>query len=393
MLSNRIWQSVKSIFDRTTPVQVVNSAYNTWASTRPQFLSNGWIVGFTHSASDGNVRFYVSKDGGATFQLLTQWSIATANNYFAMNSYGTNIYVVGAFGGTTVPLVKFDATTVGGTVTSSLNLDSGQTITERCSIAVNPSNGHITVVWTSKNATYPNSYNLRSVKSVDSGVTWTKQDGTVGVDQLTTDNSPAINNKNPSTAYMSNGSPIIVCDRANGTSSFVIRTLNYNGGVWTSINAYTVSTYAQASPSATVQKYGANVGRIEIVWHGLDATDTTQNNIRYSYSDDFGATFQSAIKLTTGNTYSQLGASISADEQGNTVVSWTGVTASSGGGYYGRKIKKISGSWGAVSDFSTETMPNSNLAICDNYYSFEEPLTVYSVGSPTSVKFYGKWTY
>ena len=72
--------------------------------------------------------------------------------------------------GAVLPFIKFDATTVGATITSSINIDSGQTsFGSGCSIGIS-STGVLTTAWCSKNSTYPNSNNIRSAKSTDGGI-------------------------------------------------------------------------------------------------------------------------------------------------------------------------------------------------------------------------------
>ncbi len=113
MLANRIWQALKSIlYDRTTPVQVVNAAHTTSASARPQTLSNGWIVTLAYSSSV--IYLYVDKLDGNGFVPLCY-----ITEHFTMRpsmvSYGNNIFVGMSTGSSTIKVVKIDATTVTNT--------------------------------------------------------------------------------------------------------------------------------------------------------------------------------------------------------------------------------------------------------------------------------------
>lgn len=384
-------------YDRTTPVQVVNSAYTTSASARPQVLSNGWIVTCVNTTTQLNL--YKSTDNGATFTLL-----GFANNsgvlQFSMTSYGTKIYLLINSGGTNNLFRGFDAlnatggdiTTFSGVVAGSV--DTGQTSGQfsGCSIAINSTGTTLTAAWSSKNATYPNSFNIRSAKSTDGGVTWTKQDGTAGVDQLTVLNTSGRDNISPNVVYMSNGNPNVFYSIVYSADNRIMGT-RWTGSAWSNVIVYGSGSdiYTQSSPSATVQKYGANVGRIEVVWVGFDATDTSARNVRYSYSDDLGVTWSVMSKLTSGNTYEQDEPSCAVDQNGDLHVAWRGLTATSGANRYIRYIKKTSGVFGAIFDIVSTPVINRLPSLCDNYYNFEKPLMVFTVNA-VDVKFYGKWT-
>jgi hypothetical protein len=194
--SNYLYDStVKSIkpsigiADVTTPTQVVGSAYDISGTggRKITMLSNGWIVA---SAYNGTViNFYVSKNNGATFTYLC-YLTAAVNNH-AICSNGTTVYVL------TINTAdaqnyfsKFDATTV-----TDINIytgfgkmvDTAQTsFGSGCSLVCDPTTGYLYAAWCSKNATYPNSFNLRHAMSTDGGLTWKKVDGTAGIDQWQT---------------------------------------------------------------------------------------------------------------------------------------------------------------------------------------------------------------
>lgn len=400
MFANRIWQALKSIlYDRTTPVQVVNAAYTTSASARPQYLSNGWIVTCARDPYNTKLYFYVSKDSGVTFTQLCYCSYVYVN--FSITSKDNSIYLAFTIDMTganrwLVFALAFDATTVG-----NVDLYSAADIQRPKVTIYDPSYDHtpsgvslafsndktaLTVAMGIKNSTYPNSFNIVSAKSTDGGVTWTKQDGTAGVDQITSSNSTGQDWGYPEIKYMSNDKPIIFMV-FNQSSNYNLRRYAYTTS-WTALGTiYDGTTYAQSSPSATVQKYGANAGRIEVVWHGKDATDTSVNNIRYSYSDDNGATWSAMLKLTTGNSNEQRTPSITVDSNGYKYVVWNGQNSK-----YNIRMLIYKTSWVLQSDITNFTNNGYSVpAVCDNYFNFEKPLLIYNDIDSSDVKFYGKF--
>lgn len=396
MFANRIWQAIKSIlYDRTTPVQVVNSSYTTSASARPQVLSNGWIVvaESNFGVSPYDLKIHISKDNGATFQLLTTRAYLTGSVYFSISSYGTMVYLLVGYGVSSIVFDKFNA--VGATEGNAINtfpnyslasVDSSQTAFSGCSIAVNPTNGHLTASWSSKNATYPNSFNIRSAKSTDGGVTWTKQDGTAGVNQITTRNTTGQDEKEPCVVYDSTGKPHIINTFSNTGNVYVINNNRWNGSSWqTAINIYATGNYAQSSPTATVDSTGV----IHVAWSLTSATyPLGSEKIAISKSTDNGATW-SAVQIILDGQFNQLYApSISANSADKLFIFSYGETPSSGGLQWGGLIEGTYGSWTTTVFNSRYIVPSS----CDNFKNFEKPITIFRSITSTDVKFYGKWT-
>lgn len=390
---NEVTNSVSNFttYDRTTPVSVINSAYTTSANARPQVLSNGNIIICVYDSANTKLNFY--KYDGITYNLLTSWTI-NASAGFSICSYGTKIYAIAVnTAGTTVPFAKFDATTVGSTITSTSNVDSGQTAFNACSIATNSTGTAITIVVSSKNSTYANSLNIRSAKSIDGGTTWTKQDGTSGVDQVTNINISGYNFSNPYAIYDKNDKPIIIF--AQNTPNWYICNSIWTGTAWSNtpvIYNSDSTSHSQSNPVATLQKYGTNAGRIWVVWVGTDSTDTSKNNIRISYSDDNGLTWSAPVKLTSGNVYSHGFPSITSDLNGNIYVLCQGYSATSATYNNIQQIVYNGTSWGSLTEITSQ---NSNHmyypSTCDNYYNFEKPITIWQDNANNRVAFYGKW--
>jgi len=376
MLANKIrFSSSKRLIDKTqTPLtEIVKStpAYTTSASARPQVLSNGWIVSVENDMF-GQIRLQVSKNNGVSFQYLcySRYSGAISTT-FSISSYGTIVYFLIADANGYSYICKFDATTVTNIDlwASKIYVDlSQQTAMGGCSIAVNPTNGHLTAAWSSKNSTYPNSFNIRSAKSTDGGVTWVMTQitsyGAVGYDAIS-----------PTVVYMQNGYPIITFVYKI-PSLYFIMTQSFSGSSWLEVGIYNVSaSYTQASPSATVQRYGANVGRIWVAWHGSDSSSSAYN-IRVSYSDDNGATWSAMTKLTTQTSVNDQLPSITTNNKGEVFIYYVGTHAT----YYDifRLVRNTVGTWG-----SPEAVTNSTTATilfpstCDNYYDFEQPIAIW----------------
>jgi len=126
------------------------------------------------------------------------------------------------------------------------------------------------------------------------------------------------------------------------------------------------------------------------VWYGKDATDSTYWNIRYSKSTDNGATWSAQIKLTSGNSYSQLSPSIAVDLNNDVYVYWNGGIATDA--YYNiRAIKCTSGVWGAIQNVTNTTVNQYYPQLCDNYRDFIEPICMWQDNQVPSIKVRGKW--
>jgi hypothetical protein len=308
----------KSSLFTDTAVSVVAAAYDTSGSggRKIAYLSNGWWVA---AAVNGTTQivFNVSKDNGATWSQLCFITIAAAPTGVAIANSGTIVSMLTTTAaGTSASFYKFDALTVTNVAQAALSspLSGQSSFGSGASLTIAP-NGNLTATVSSVNATYPNSKNIISQKSVD-GVTWTKQDGTAGVDQLTSDNITSTNSTNPCVVIKSNGYPSISYQVAY-SGGFQIDIFNYSGTAWSAKVVYDVATYSQINSCTLVKQYGSNIGRIVCRWQGLDATDVTYYNERWAYSDDGGVTWTVVGQITSGNTVDRKNGSLSEDTSGN----------------------------------------------------------------------------
>jgi hypothetical protein len=382
---------------------VVNSAYTTSASARPQVLSNGWIVAGVWngelSSASGVFYFYVDKMDGNGFQPLTQINSYT-DGFSSIQAKGTDIYLLRA-GGTYARSYKFNALDANGSTQapdlpsySYTLIDSGQYgAFSGCSLAINEAGTELHASWSSKNSTYPSSFNARYAKATIDSQTGLPTWGSV--EQVTKVNSSGNDIKNPVVIVKSDNTPVIIADQNISTSTNRITAWSFNGSTWSANVIYIGDGYTQSSPSALFVPQSVNGlanGWIWVAWHGTDSTDTAVNNIRASYSDDGGVTWSSMQKLTNGNNYGKYVPTITANLSNEIFVLFESNVA--GSSYRSvEKIKNSNGVWGNVveADYREINTPSPS-ALFDPTFSlnFSEPLFIYK--GFAKVGFYGTWT-
>lgn len=375
------WESEQTV-TRTDTVSLASSDYVQSQNARPQRLSNGWIV-TVYFYSD-SLYFKVSKDNGLTWETLTRYSNQhTTSTTFAMTSYGTRITFLERFGFASILVQSFDATNVPEVFTpSNTFVDTGQTEIGSVAIDVNKTTGHLYAWWTSKNASFPNSLNLRAAKSVDNGLTWSVPE------QKTTQNTSTFN-VTTITSVMINDKPTAVISCTSGTTYTI-----YTYG--DSINVmYSLVGHVQVAPSAVFVPQSVNgltKGRLYIAWHGADATDSGSFNIRVGYSDDEGVTMTGIQKLTSGNSNSQALPSITANKNNEVFILFQGTSVANASSDSRVKQIKSSGpaSWGPVVQ-KKGPQADAPVAMFDLALDFSEPLYVYRDVTKKSHLFNGTW--
>lgn len=352
-----------------TPSQVINAAYDTSGNGGRKLvqLSNGWLVAGAYG-NNGNIYFYVSKDGGHTWSQLTYYGVsATAG--FSMVSRGTVVYVLACYSGSSATnfFTSFDATTVSNTqIINSITPDTNQTsFGSGCSLAID-SNGNLYAAWCSKNSAYPNSFNIRYSKSTDGGNTWATPT------QVTTWNTSTGNVTNPCVFLNSSNIPCVIAQTAgidfgtggngNGIDNTItifkgdssLGSSTYIASGWSVRTIYTSGSgsYPQSNPCAVVD----STGTIHVVWQGYDATYPNYFNIRYSKSSDGGNTWSAMTYLTTGNSYAQQTPSITVSSNNTVYVYWSGIDPNVSTGYYNlRTITYNGSSWSGITTLTNET--------------------------------------
>lgn len=354
-------------------------------------LDNGWLVS---AYINGTLQIFysVSKDNGLTWTTLGYINVMyDPSIYVSICSKGTRVFsLVVTDGATANTFISFDALTANGGSLSGWTLDSNQTsFGAGCSIAINEAKTELHACWSSKNNTYPNSFNIRYSKGTinsDGTVTW----GTV--EQITTYNGGNDRSLRPSIACVKN-KPFIAY-QVTGGSSIVIRYYSPLG----SGAMYVGGNYNQDSPSVLYVPQSINGlvnGRIWVTWYGSDSIDANVANIRICYSDDLGLTWSTTQKLTSGNNYTQAYPSITANKNNEIFVVWGGLNgAVDAVRYMVRSIKNVNGSWGSIQDITTpanngNTYPST---LVDFNINFSSPLLIYTRNqSENKVGFYGKW--
>jgi hypothetical protein len=162
----------------------------------------------------------------------------------------------------------------------------------------------------------------------------------------------------------------------------------FNGSSWTQKTVYMTSVYTelQTNPSATVDSSGV----IHVAWNGLDAVSNSQN-LRYSKSNDNGATWSSMEKLT--NLASGI-AGISLPSIATNSVGKVFIGYQQGSIWSVYLIEGTSGSWGAVQTIATGVSGNGKRRpqLLDNYKMFEKPLMIFQEDDASKISFRGKWT-
>lgn len=355
----------------TSPTTVVASAYDTSGSSGRKLVrtTNGNLFTVVRNGTT-DFRILKSTDNGVTTPWSTIVTVTESVNDVSIATDGTYLYVLNSFSTTGAKFRKYDQS--GALQGSAVNVDSSQTAMGNCSITVAPDNS-IHAAWSSKNAGLPNSFDIRYSKSTDGGVTWSAPY------QQSTDNTAGTDSTNPCMIVKSNGNPRIFYQRVTGTNYTIVQADSV-GASTSTVTIVLVATYSQSNTNAIVKQNGSNIGRIICRWNGLDATDTAKQNERWAYSDDGGATFSAAAKITSGNTIDRQKGVLAEDASGNIYNIYMDNT-----GISYQQLPNGSTTWGTV---QTLNATGTNPAVIERL-DFSIPLTSYMDAS--QVKFKGTW--
>lgn len=391
VVNGTVWNfgafSASETIDRTTPTQVINQALTNDQENRPVRLDSGRLIKVLND-SDTNLEVLYSDDNGDNWdQLCFASNGGYLNNGISVVTDGINvtvmymtsntIYVSNTFNGDTQTNVDISG--------NSVTIDSGQSGnpgSRSVSLAI-ALNGDLHAALVSKNATAPDSFNIRYSKSTDGGATWDSPT------QVTSFNSTGANGYgNPSIVIDSTGNPHVLCNYASIGPDYRIRCVSFNGTSWNSaVNVYQGGTHTQSSPSADV----LSDGTIIVAWQGRDATDTSDSHIRFSQSDDNGVTWSSMEKLESGP-YDNGRPSITRDTNDKIFITYFGQSVASPTIYQIKLIEGVSGLWETPVNITNDTSNALYPSSCSNYRNFEKPLTVWQDGQDSDVKFCGEWT-
>lgn len=345
-------------------------------------LSNGWLVSVVKTTVS-NFVYYKSSDNGSTWSLLyngsTQSNIQDIGLVPAKDGAFYTLYSANS----TVSFAKINSD---GTFSNVVLVDSSQTALGNVSLAINDAGTELHAAWSSKNSTYPNVFNIRYAKGTivaDGSVTWG------AVEQVTfyTSTSQTSFAANPSVCLDINQKAMIFCHQeglayfngslsANARSIFLlkrdltlpVRDLSYMNSSWSGKEVFSVNSggLAQLNVASLYTPQSINGlanGRLWVAWHGKDATDSAKFNIRTSFSDDGGVTWATPTKQTTGNTYDQMNASLTADSQGKVLLTWDAQNATT----TQTALKVFNGTWGATTTLTGEGYTNVS-TLLDNTF-------------------------
>lgn len=366
-----------------TDTTVVAQAYDTSGNGGRKLvrLSDGSLIATLRNGTTSRF-LYKSTDNGNTWSLINSNTNAVSDS--ALSTNGTEVYRLDAFS-TGVRFSRFSNT---GSPIQTFDFPAETTV-GNVSLAINEAKTELHAAWTSKNSTYPNSFNIRYTKGTingDGSVTWG------AVEQVTSNNTTSYYNQNPSVIIGSNGYPIIISE-ADSSSNYQIHSHKFDGSTWSGKVIYNGGSYIQSSPSAIYVPQSINGlanGRIWVAWHGTDATDTAVNNIRVSYSDDGGVTWSTMNKLSSGNLNNMTHASITANKLNEIFVVYT-----NNAGLALNRSKYSNGTWSNLVSLLPNNTPKFPSTLFDNSFSvnFTEPLLIYQ-GTTGSLKvgLYGTWT-
>jgi hypothetical protein len=369
-----------------TDVTVVARADDTSGNGGRKLIrhSNGDFFAVTRNAS--NIYVLRSTDNGQTSPWTEIYTSAISTTDITIVEVSAT--KIGIFYNNGSSVIYFRTMNLDGSGTVNATLETAQTALGGMSAERNGSEIYFT--WAAKTAAYANSFNIRYAKgtiNADGSVTWG------AVEQRTVYNVSGDDCKNPSIVIRNNLPSILV--EVKGGTSYLIRSLNFNGSTWSMVDVCPATTYTQSSPSAIFVPQSVNGlanGRIWVAWIGKDSTDTTHYNLRVAYSDDGGVTWSTPQKLTNGNTYSQYEPSITAYKNGDIWIVFKGTSVISPTYEQVRKIKYNGATWGSITEvtsLTSATGPNPS-TLFDLTVNATEPLFIYrGVGK---VGFYGTWT-
>jgi hypothetical protein len=386
-----------------TDATVVASAYDTSGNGGRKLvrLSNGWLVAAV--IGNGNVYLYKSEDNGNTWAQLCYLDNSSYNfSDVSIQSYGNKVYLLTILFTTAgkVDSYVIDVPTqtnvniIWNTNYKYVGLDQNETALGKCSLAINSAGTELHAAWASKSSTHPNSFNIRYAKGTietDGSVTWG------AVEQIYTMNTSGQNAVNPC-IILYNDTPYIIVewqypgDNGIAILSKALKPVSTGipgsniGHDWGNKWVYNGGNYTQSYPSACVDKNG----RIWVAWHGKDATDSTVDNIRVSYSDDGGVTWSSMTKLTSGNLYYQQYPSITANKNNEVFIVYRTNEPPDVMTSQLRYLKYSGGTWGSVQQIGSNISANNPSTLYDINLNFSLPLIIYSNSS--KVGFYGTWT-
>lgn len=374
--SDGFWYVKSTAVGPLPPGTVINQPYSTASNGGRKLvrLSNGALVAAVKRSDGVGFNLYIKDNDNALWRQLYSTNSGTLTDV-ALAPGNNGVFTLYSHIGNTV-----SASFVGvdGQSKNFLNVDKSQTAVGNVSLAIDPTNGHLHAAWTSKNSTYPNSFNIRYAKSIDGGVIWS------AVEQISQNNNTTVNYFNP-TIVVRNSIPFILVAYSHTNAISCLSptiTEKYNGATtWGNVRVYVGDTFVQSNPSTVVDKDGV----IHVSWHGTSSDSAGYNNLYYSKSAVGGLSWSTAERILKGDSKGHYAfPSITTDKTGDIFIIF-------GGPKNVAKLKKGNSQWelSHVDDLLSypSTLYEANFnGVFGNY-----PPTIYQKVS-TSVEYIGTYT-
>lgn len=353
-------------------------------------LLNGALVSAVRTSTT-SWQLHKSLDGGTTWAQLV--SVTETANDVTLATKGNDIHVTVSFSTSGVKHYRYnDSGVLQGT---AQNVDTGQTAMGAVSTAINDAGTELHAVWSSKNSTYSNSFNIRYAKgtiAADGAVTWG------AVEQVTVINDSTAHIKNPSIVINGSNASIFAEQEFSSANRIWLFSKSLatadlpsaTTGAWKNKRIFEIATHIQANTTSIFIPTAINGlanGRLWVAWHGKDATDSAKFNIRTSYSDDSGATWATPSKQTTGNTYDQMNASLTADAQGKVLLTFDAQNATT----TQTALKVFNGTWGATTTLTGDGYTNAS-TLFDNMFKLAMTTSPLIRQSTSGIYFSGNYS-
>lgn len=270
------------------PVGTTEIFENTYADNIVK-MDNGWLViglYFPNSAIAEKTKFYVSKDDGENWTFLAH----TGEEIFDMDTYNNDIYVLYKANDRQIRFRRFNPATTpaGGEAHLSTGYISsfplgGQQWISSGSIAVSP-DGTVYVAVSSTRSDGQNSYNITLLTSTNNGTGWS------GYSEITSDNSPSIQNLSVRVIASSSSKPTIYYGKTvNGSNT--LNSVYVESGTY----GYNQILNVGGVIVAEIDVYFDSASKQHICFRG-------GGNIYYARLLSDGKTLAKMINLGSGNT-------------------------------------------------------------------------------------------
>jgi hypothetical protein len=336
---------------------------------------------------------YKSSDGGATWSNLNlpTATYTTYSQSIAIDSLN-NLHVV--WSGldstyTTQPQIyysKYNGTS--WTTGIIVNSAPSNSYPQYAPVITVDSNNNIHIVWHGWDSNYTNTNNIKYSKSINGGVTWS--------------NFSYVNNS-PGSSYTQyyasitvdslNNLHVVWTGAQSGYSSepqiYYSKSTNSgtSWGNYTIVNS-TQGAYRQESPSIVAD----SSDKLHVVWAALDSTYTSNTQIKYSKSTDYGASWSANVIINSSpsNTYSQQYPSLTVDSSNGIHVYWQGKDASAPTYFQIKKSKSDDGgvAWSNYSNVTSASSHQNSPSLCSTAVNFTSPLVVWRDNTTGNNKLY-----